>query len=454
MSEQKVIVVGAGASGLTAAWRLQQAGFEVQILEGSDKPCGRVQSLQKNGYLMDLGADACTDGYLTYLELARELGLADQVHHLTGLVGTVVDGRVRYMNTASTLSMAMTSTYSFGTKLKMLKGLKAVAQDLEQVDYRYLYKSAHLDDPDRSAENYGLRYFGASATDYMIDPLTRIVSATGAELASILDAATGLALADSKTWTFLGGSDLLLKKLAEQINIEYQARVERVEETASGVSVHYRNATGESISTDADACVLAILYEDMLEVFPRFGEISSELSANLRYIDACKVHIGYSVPTKTRAYTIQVPTCEDEEMFLMFLDHNKTPDRAPAGHSLVNVQSDVRVAEKMAAKSDEEMVAWARNRAENLFPELAGHFDGTSNVSRWPRLGNLNYPGYYRNVAKFLDRLDESSRVQAAGDMFSKTSQEGAATRGQVVAENLIRVLAGAQTQPDVKKAS
>ncbi|MCY4428201.1 MAG: NAD(P)/FAD-dependent oxidoreductase [Halieaceae bacterium] len=439
--QKNVVVIGAGASGLTAAHRLRQAGVDVTILEASDKASGRVQSLQKNGYIMDVGADVCTDGYHTYLELADELGLDDKRHMLPTNIGSVVSGKVRYIDTASMISMATSSVFSWRTKFELAKGMKKVAPDIEAIDYSHLYKSAHLDDPHRSAEVYGLRNFGPGATDYLLDPLCRLVHATGAEQTSILDVITGLSLANSKTWTFLGGSDLLLKTLASQLPVQYHCRVTQVQDSESRVTVDYVNAEGEAVTLEADACVLAIMYEDMLEVYPKLIPLSQELYDNLSYIDVCKVHLGYKAVTNTDAYTVQVPSCEDAEMFLLFLDHNKAPDRAPAGHSLMNVQSDVRVADEMAARTDEEMVDWAREKVENLYSELAGHFDGTWNVARWPRLGNRNYPGYYRNVAKFIERLDKDSRVQLAGDMFTKTSQEAAASRGQLVADTLVSVL-------------
>ncbi|MDF1663989.1 MAG: NAD(P)/FAD-dependent oxidoreductase [Planctomycetota bacterium] len=52
----KVIVIGAGAAGLTAARLLQQQGIRVLVLEARDRIGGRIHSRKVGGVAMDLGA--------------------------------------------------------------------------------------------------------------------------------------------------------------------------------------------------------------------------------------------------------------------------------------------------------------------------------------------------------------------------------------------------------------
>lgn len=57
---KKVVVVGAGVSGLAAARHLEHLGFDTVVLEGRDRVGGRVSTFRWAEYRADLGAMVIT----------------------------------------------------------------------------------------------------------------------------------------------------------------------------------------------------------------------------------------------------------------------------------------------------------------------------------------------------------------------------------------------------------
>ena len=51
-----VLVVGGGVAGLTCAWRLRRAGWDVEVLEREAEPGGRMRSEAHGDFTLDRGA--------------------------------------------------------------------------------------------------------------------------------------------------------------------------------------------------------------------------------------------------------------------------------------------------------------------------------------------------------------------------------------------------------------
>ena len=56
----KVVIIGAGIAGLTAAQQLKSFGMEVVVLEARDRVGGRIATFRKGPYIADLGAMVVT----------------------------------------------------------------------------------------------------------------------------------------------------------------------------------------------------------------------------------------------------------------------------------------------------------------------------------------------------------------------------------------------------------
>lgn len=75
--KKKIIIVGAGISGLAAAKTLKQAGHEVQIFEASNRVGGRIQTYRdlRDGWQSEVGPMRIPKRQIFTLQLVKELGL-------------------------------------------------------------------------------------------------------------------------------------------------------------------------------------------------------------------------------------------------------------------------------------------------------------------------------------------------------------------------------------------
>jgi monoamine oxidase len=119
MSSGAVVVVGAGIAGLTAAYRLRQAGVAVQVHEASTRVGGRMQT-KYNAFgskAVELGGEFIDSGHTRLRGLAAELGLPLRDVRLT-------DGDLN------------TDLYDFGGRLvpadEVLRAFRPLARRIER----------------------------------------------------------------------------------------------------------------------------------------------------------------------------------------------------------------------------------------------------------------------------------------------------------------------------------
>ncbi|MCU0344339.1 MAG: protoporphyrinogen oxidase [Ignavibacterium sp.] len=76
---KKVIVIGAGISGLTTAYLLSKKGFDVVILEKNNSVGGSIESVLENGFLFDRGPNSALETTPVIGQLINELNLEPEL---------------------------------------------------------------------------------------------------------------------------------------------------------------------------------------------------------------------------------------------------------------------------------------------------------------------------------------------------------------------------------------
>ena len=170
--DAEVCVVGAGYAGLTAAWRLHEAGVSTVVLEASDRVGGRIWSeSRRSGTVIDRGGAWFAPQHDAALSLAREMNVTtyktwvrgahllvdgDRVRRYTGLIpkisplaiATIALAQLRTDRTAKRVPLdgpwdasgaAELDAQSVASWVRRMKVRTPIARDLFEMAVRGLF---------------------------------------------------------------------------------------------------------------------------------------------------------------------------------------------------------------------------------------------------------------------------------------------------------------------------
>ena len=427
-------VIGAGLSGLTAAYRLQQGGFRVTVFEASDRPGGRVRTDQVGGYLLDTGATGLAESYTAYFELAAEFGVRDDLVPASPYIGIYRDGRVHMLR--------LDKLVSTGLRLKLISPWSKVraarlgfdvarAKLAGRLDYSDMRKAAPLDV--ESAKEYAARALNRELGEYLCEPVVRMMLISDSEEVSVVELFSGLAnIFASRIYSLRGGQGRLPGLLAERLDVRLSTPVSAVRDLGDGVEV-----TADGAASRFDACVLACPLPVAAAVCPDRAGILEPSNAAIGYTKALTCAIATNVQPVSPAFVVELPPCEDREVALLFLDHNKCADRAPAGHGLFECCWEARASAAWFERSDQEIAERTLETVLRVFPELRDRVEFTE-VTRWAAALPHTRIGAYQQIGEFNERIDPRDRIQFAADYMSAAGQNTAVEFGTRAAASLV----------------
>lgn len=166
MTDRDVVVLGAGITGLSAAWELrrQRPDLDVEVLEASDRIGGKLRTIPFAGTSVDVGADAFLARRPDGGRLASELGITeDLVDAQASQVWLQVRGRLRPLPAGTVMGVP-------GDPLTVARSGVLGPGALLRAAIEPLVPGPRPR-PDESIGDWVSRRFGRAVADNLVEPL-------------------------------------------------------------------------------------------------------------------------------------------------------------------------------------------------------------------------------------------------------------------------------------------
>jgi oxygen-dependent protoporphyrinogen oxidase len=413
----RVVVIGGGITGLSAARRLADAGASFLLCEAGRRLGGKIVTERIGGFIIEGGPDCFLAAKPDGLGLVRQLGLegrlctTDPAHRgtyvrkgatlhrlpegLTGLVPT----RIAPLLTTRSLSLLG----------RARAGLEALLP-------------SRPTEGDESIAAFARRRFGREAYDWLIEPLLSGIYAGDGEQLSL--AATFPILAELERTegsvlramarrrgpggfvTLSGGLGELVDVLSRRLpreRLRLDTPVLGVER--SGTAYRVRVADGSTITSDRVILALPAPAAAQL-VAPLDPRIGRELRG-IPFVSTATVSLGFApgaAGQRLGGYGFVSPRAAGGPIVAGTWTSNKFAGRAPLAGTLVRFFLGRAGSESVVDQSDDQIVAIARAELTRLCGVTAT--PALVRVFRWP----ASMPQYVVGHLERLERLDELMR--------------------------------------------
>jgi oxygen-dependent protoporphyrinogen oxidase len=438
-SPPRVVVIGGGITGLTAAYRLQslarehRAPLDVRLLESTDRLGGKIRTARVDDFIVEEGPDIFLARKPWGVDLCREIGL---------------EARLRPTNPERRGSLILRD----GVLYPLPEGLSAMIPTRLKPFLRSPLLSpwgkirmgadwllpARSGDADESVAAFFSRRLGRELYEKIVDPLLGGIYGGSGDVLSLkatfphlrdLEREHGSLLrgllARRKTPRKNGGAFVTLEGGMEELTATLARKLTGVRVT-TGAPVRglLPRARGFTVVTDhdrldADAVLLTTpAYVSGALVAPFDDALARELGS-IRYGSTVTLSLAYrlaDVPRPLDAYGYIVPRSEGRPVLACTWSSTKIPGRAPEGTALLRVFLGRADDYETVGRPDDALLALAREElratlgitAEPLFHHL----------HRWERAMPLYTLGHPERLDRIAGRLTAHPGLFLAGAAF------------------------------------
>ena len=441
----RVVVIGAGAAGLSAAYESRKRGVDFTVLEAADHAGGRIAAEEVEGCRIDTGAQVLTAGYRTVLGLCRELGVP--VHACSRRAGIwrrgafrVVDQNDGWRNLRTLLAFKLFSPKALWQLVRIGWSLRRQAADLRLADP----SRALAHDTEASIADWIRKAGGTESLEGLAGTSIRVLTLGNPE---DVGAAYGKALLWGYTFqpvellTPERGMGQFTQALVAAVadRIRLSTKVERVV-IRGGAEAGVQTAAG---FVPADAVVCATTATEARRLLPNLPADIDRALAGVTYSSSCRAVFGVDRPVlPDQCYFVALPRREGSFLVDYSDASVKSPQVAPSG-GLIHAEAAGSRAEFLSALPDGDLCRRFLAEIRRYSPEMPE--PRFARAYRWKEAVCLMPSGVLAGLPRARRSLPEQIRGLAlAGDYMHMPSVEGAAASGVAAVEDVLRAGPGA----------
>jgi oxygen-dependent protoporphyrinogen oxidase len=461
----RVIIVGGGISGLTLAYRVQQAApqAEVVLLEKASRPGGTVGTVERDGFRVETGPNGFLDTKPSTLELCRDLGLAYRL-----VAASQAADRNRYLFVRGKLRLLPRGP---GPLLRSdVLGWRGKWGLLTEP-----FRKPRRDGADESIDAFARRRAGAEVAEILADAFVTGIHAGDPKLLSVRAAFPRLVELEErhgsvirgflatlrerraearargeayqrpgKMWSFREGLRLLTDSLAGALRtppvLGVGVRAVRREDRRPGWAVH-----GEGQDRwYADAVVLACPAHEQATLL---ADLDAELAGRVGgivYNRVAVVALGYraaDVPFPIDGFGYLVPQGEGRDLLGVQWCSSIYPDRAPEGLVLLRAMGGGWRRPDVVGWDDERLLRAVRDELRAAMGVSAEPV--FRHVVRWEKAIPQYHLGHLECVAWIEERCRRHPGLFLTGNAYRGVALNDCTERAGALAEEVARALGG-----------
>ena len=406
-----VAIVGAGITGLTAAFRLHQQGVRVTVLERSNHAGGSIRSIADGGWLIEAGPNSLQYGAPELKQLVADLGLENELVTASPQAKhrfIVRGGRVVAVP-SSPPALIGSSLFGARTKLSLLTEL---------------FTRPRIRTSDLSLAELVRSHFTQELVDYAVNPLIAGIYAGDPEKLSVRHAFPMLWQAERSHGSLLrgmmagmkakkaagGGGPAPLISFRRGLQTIPDAIVARLPagslqlgatvETLLPGKPHriIWKKDGQSVSGEFDAVVLAVPAGALAQLTcGTLGERPLASLDNIPHPPVASLFLGYKRDQVTHpldGFGGLVPAVEKRDVLGILFSSSLFPGRAPEGHVGLTIFAGGSRQPELARLTPDQLLA----RIDRDLRELVGATGAPVFMRHtyWPRAIPQYIPGYER----------------------------------------------------------